>query len=113
LRSDVLLVPHHGSKTSSTPAFVAAVAPRIALVQAGYRNRFGHPAPEVVQRYAGLGIPLVGSVACGAWSASSDGAADCERQRSRRYWHHGLEVARSGSEKSIPEGTVPWPFMSR
>ena len=113
LRSDVLLVPHHGSKTSSTPAFLAAVAPRIALVQAGYRNRFGHPAPEVVQRYATLGIPLVGSVECGAWSASSDGAAACERQRSRRYWHHGLEVARSGSEKSIPEGTVPWPSMSR
>jgi competence protein ComEC len=51
LASEVLLVPHHGSRTSSTPAFVDAVAPRVALVQAGYRNRFGHPVPEVLQRY--------------------------------------------------------------
>ena len=48
LRADVLLVPHHGSRTSSTPAFIEAVAPRVAVVQAGYRSRFGHPAPDVV-----------------------------------------------------------------
>ena len=52
LRADVLLAPHHGSKTSSSAAFLDAVQPRIAFVQAGYRNRFGHPATEVTARYA-------------------------------------------------------------
>jgi competence protein ComEC len=114
LRSDVLLVPHHGSKTSSSAAFLDAVAPRLALVQAGYRNRFGHPAPVVVARYADHGIALVSTVACGAWqSASDEGLARCERQRSRRYWHHGLELAPAGSLENTAEGTVPWPFMSR
>jgi hypothetical protein len=48
---DVLVVPHHGSRTSSTPPFVAAVAPGVAVFTPGYRNRFGHPRPEVVARY--------------------------------------------------------------
>jgi competence protein ComEC len=50
LRADWLLVPHHGSATSSTQVFLEAVQPRVALVQAGYRNRFGHPRPDVLQR---------------------------------------------------------------
>jgi hypothetical protein len=54
--ADVLLVPHHGSRTSSSEALLAAVAPRVALVQAGYRSRFGHPAAEVVARYAARGM---------------------------------------------------------
>ena len=52
LRADVLLVPHHGSRTSSTAAFLDAVAPRIAVVSTGYRNRFRHPHEAVVARYA-------------------------------------------------------------
>jgi competence protein ComEC len=68
LRSSVLLVPHHGSKTSSTPAFIDAVAPRVAVVQAAYRSRFGHPAAEVVERYRQRGITLVRTDACGAWT---------------------------------------------
>jgi competence protein ComEC len=51
VRSDILLVPHHGSRTSSSEEFIAAVAPRWAVVPAGYRNRFGHPAREVLERY--------------------------------------------------------------
>ena len=50
LQADWLLVPHHGSATSSTQAFLEAVQPRIAVVQAGYRNRFGHPRADVLQR---------------------------------------------------------------
>ncbi|MBC7728420.1 MAG: DNA internalization-related competence protein ComEC/Rec2, partial [Microbacteriaceae bacterium] len=66
LRSSVLLVPHHGSKTSSTEALPEAVAPQIAVVQRGYRNRFGHPAPPVLARYQAQGIALVTSPDCGA-----------------------------------------------
>ena len=90
LQADVLLVPHHGSKTSSTPAFIDAVAPRWAWVQAGYRNRFGHPAPEVVARYRERGVTVVDSVHCGAmhWQSAQAQRMDCERDRSRRYWHH-------------------------
>jgi len=58
LRSDLMLVPHHGSKTSSTAAFLDAVGPRAGLVSLGYRNRFRHPHETVVARYAGRGIAL-------------------------------------------------------
>jgi competence protein ComEC len=88
LLSQVLLVPHHGSRTSSTPAFLDAVAPAVAVAQLGYRNRFGHPAPTVAQRYVALGVPLVRSDRCGAWRRAGDGSMSCERERRARYWHH-------------------------
>ena len=88
LASDVLLVPHHGSKTSSSEAFLAAVAPHVAVVQAGYRSRFGHPAAEVLRRYEARGIELVRSDRCGAWFHPSTDRAACQRERERRYWHH-------------------------
>ncbi|MFZ3323774.1 MAG: DNA internalization-related competence protein ComEC/Rec2 [Usitatibacter sp.] len=56
LRSSLMLVPHHGSKTSSTPAFIDAVAPGVAIASVGYRNRFHHPNEAVVARYAERGI---------------------------------------------------------
>jgi competence protein ComEC len=59
LQASVLLVPHHGSGTSSTPAFIEAVRPHYALYQFGYLNRYHHPKPEVWQRYLDFGvIPL-------------------------------------------------------
>lgn len=88
LRSQVLLVPHHGSRSSSTEAFIAAVAPATAVVQAGYRNRFGHPAPEVEARYLARGVQWRRSDACGAWTWAADGAMHCERHAAARYWHH-------------------------
>ena len=94
LRSDVLVVPHHGSRTSSSAAFLDAVHPRIAVVQAGYRNRFGHPAPDVVERYRERGIAVVATAACGAWQWRADGGDDgsCERDAARRYWHHRIDA---------------------
>ena len=90
LRADVLLVPHHGSRTSSTPAFLDAVQPRIALLQAGYRNRFGHPAPVVLQRLRERGVQVVDSPRCGAahWRSDAPGEVRCERLRAPRYWLH-------------------------
>jgi competence protein ComEC len=87
---DLLLVPHHGSKTSSTVPFLQALQPRLALVQAGYRNRYGHPAEPVLARYREQGIALVESSRCGAaiWRSDAPGQVQCEREQSRRYWHH-------------------------
>jgi competence protein ComEC len=59
LKAEVLLVPHHGSRTSSSEAFIQAVAPRWAVVPAGYRNRFGHPARDVLERYQGAGVRML------------------------------------------------------
>jgi len=55
----VLKVPHHGSRTSSTDAFLAAVRPRVAVVSAGRGNAFGHPHAEVVARYATHRVALL------------------------------------------------------
>ncbi|MFT3720247.1 DNA internalization-related competence protein ComEC/Rec2 [Pseudorhodoferax sp.] len=90
LQADWLLVAHHGSKTSSSAAWLGAVAPRIAMVQAGYRNRFGHPAPEVVRRLQAQGAAVVTSTQCGAarWRSDAPAAVDCERLRDVRYWQH-------------------------
>ena len=92
LAADVLLVPHHGSKTSSSAAFLDAVQPRTALVQAGYRSRFGHPAPEVVQRYRERGVQVIDSARCGAarWHSERPGQVLCERQENPRYWQHRM-----------------------
>jgi competence protein ComEC len=90
LRAEVLLVPHHGSRTSSSAAFIAAVSPRIAVVPVGHRNRFGHPAADVVQRYADAGVALRRTDREGALVARlSPRGVDIEgeRERRRRYWH--------------------------
>jgi competence protein ComEC len=91
LASTLLLMPHHGSRTSSSAAFLEAVQPTTALVQAGYRSRFGHPAPDVLARYADRGIEVVRSDQCGAW-LWQDQAASCTRDVRRRYWHWGAPV---------------------
>jgi competence protein ComEC len=94
LRSDVLIVPHHGSRTSSTAAFLDAVQPRAAVFQAGYRNRFGHPAPDVLERYRARGIEIHTSPDCGAWRWEARAAPEgvCQRDAVRRYWHHGASA---------------------
>ncbi|MCY7319394.1 MAG: DNA internalization-related competence protein ComEC/Rec2 [Ramlibacter sp.] len=93
LRSDLLLVPHHGSKTSSSALFLAAVQPRIAIVQSGYRNRFGHPAAPVMERYQLQGVAVEQSPRCGAawWRSAQPAAVQCQRSSAVRYWHHRLD----------------------
>jgi len=78
-----------GVAVPSAPS-LDAVRPRIAVFQAGYRNRFGHPAADVLDRYRERAIAIVASPACGAWQWRAEAAAEgtCERDASRRYWHH-------------------------
>ncbi len=104
LHSQVLVVPHHGSKTSSTAEFLDAVAPHTAIVQAGYRNRFGHPAPGVMTRYRERNIAALTSPDCGAWWW--DGSTSlCERERRRRYWH--APATASSAAPTVNEGMEP------
>ncbi|MEQ6305899.1 DNA internalization-related competence protein ComEC/Rec2 [Delftia acidovorans] len=93
-----LLVPHHGSRTSSSTALVQALAPRWAMVQAGYRSRYGHPVPEVVRRYEAHGAGVVQSARCGAahWRSSDPVHLVCERERARRYWDVHVTQGRGG-----------------
>jgi competence protein ComEC len=73
LAADFLKVPHHGSKTSSTEAFLGAVAPRIAVVSVGRENSFGQPAESVLDRYASDNVRLLRTDRDGAVTAIADG----------------------------------------
>ena len=90
LQADWLLVPHHGSATSSTANFLETVQPRIAVVQAGYRNRFGHPRQDVMQRYDDFGVLVVQTPRCGAstWRSDAPNLVQCERNQRQHYWQH-------------------------
>ncbi len=90
IKADLLLVPHHGSKTSSSEAFLDAVQPRQAWVQSGYRNRYGHPVHEVMQRYLDRGIVVHDSPHCGAmtWRSAQPSQIFCVRSEERHYWSH-------------------------
>jgi len=73
LRADVLKIPHHGSKTSSTEAFLDAVKPRLAIISVGERSRFGHPHAVVVERYQKRGVNLLQTGRDGMICVQSDG----------------------------------------
>ncbi|HKK07112.1 MAG TPA: DNA internalization-related competence protein ComEC/Rec2 [Gammaproteobacteria bacterium] len=94
LAADVLVAPHHGSKTSSSPAFVRAVHPSYVLFPVGYRNRYHFPNARVVERYRAIGARRLDSAAGGAigfrlGSGSAHGLAGpfVYRREHRRYWH--------------------------
>ena len=66
LPAQIVVVPHHGSKTSSTEPFLDSIEPLVAVFQVGYRNRFYHPNPGVFERYLGRHIELTRSDVDGA-----------------------------------------------
>ena len=86
--SDVILVPHHGSRSSSTADFIAAVAPSWAIVPVGYRSRFGHPNAEVLARYRTAGVQVLRTDLDGAIGIRMGAELDLETERHRRarYW---------------------------
>lgn len=91
-RSTVVVVPHHGSRTSSSPALVEETRPLLAIVSAGYGNRWGFPKADVVARWQAAGARVVVTATSGAVSQRlcRDGVSQPavpSRQQRRRYWH--------------------------
>lgn len=90
--SEVISVPHHGSKTSSTFLFLESVLPSLAVIPAGYRNRFGHPKKVVVNRYKTLGIETMSTIKAGAinikFPASDNGIITSSyRLDNKHFWN--------------------------
>jgi competence protein ComEC len=97
LASDVVVVPHHGSATSSSQAFVDAVGAKLALVSAGYANRWGFPKPAVTARWERGGARVAVTGDDGALTVSIDAAGPtltAERGRRIRYWQASAANAR-------------------
>lgn len=90
LRAHVLFAGHHGSKTSTGPVWLNTVRPQVVVIQAGHRNRFGHPSGDVIRRLDERGIAWYSTPQCGAVSGRSVAPMqiDCHRSTHRRYWHH-------------------------
>ena len=90
LKSDLLIVPHHGSRSSSTTAFLGAVDPELALIGVGHRNRFDLPRPDVLQRYADAGIEVLDTADAGAirlrLGPPGVTSVASSRETGRRYW---------------------------
>jgi competence protein ComEC len=100
LGADVLLVPHHGGRTSTGAPFLDAVRPALAVIPVGYRSRFGHPHPEVLGRLAAIGARVWRTDLDGAVSVRLGGggvAAEGERARQPRYW-------RSAGDRALEAG---------
>ncbi|HEY6940378.1 DNA internalization-related competence protein ComEC/Rec2 [Dokdonella sp.] len=105
-----VVVPHHGSRSSSSPRFLAALRPVIAVVSAGWRNRFHHPAADVVARYLAIGSELVNTADAGAVRLAFPADARPrivarERVRQWRYWREGVRDAGAGVRQDAPAST--------
>lgn len=92
LKSDVLVVPHHGSNTSSSRLFIEAVKPKFALISAGYQNRFGFPKAEIVTRLAKLNSQVLNTAELGAIHIEIDDHSGVTKPKSYRlleghYWN--------------------------
>lgn len=89
LRADVLLAPHHGSGTSSSAAFLHAVAPTVGIFQVGHRNRYRHPQKLVYARYGAMGIERIRTDERGAVTLAFGTGLDVTTYRAThaRYWY--------------------------
>jgi len=87
-----VLIPHHGSLTSSSPAFVNRLRPDLAIASTGYANRWGFPKERVTKRWEGAGAQVLDTASSGAVSfrlckRGGLGRLREERQQQRRFWH--------------------------
>lgn len=89
IKSDVLLVPHHGSRTSSSVHFIQAVNPSYAINSAGFANQFNHPHPIIKQRYSDLGIAFYDTQALGAITVefnSDEIFIETHKEKHQHFW---------------------------
>lgn len=94
VQAEVLVAPHHGGARTSSPALVAAVAPRAVIFPVGYRNRFAHPREAVVERYRAAGASIHRTDRDGAVTVQLAAAGlqiVHQREADRRYWHNAPE----------------------
>lgn len=96
ISADVLLMPHHGSNSSSSEVFLSAVEPTWAVAQTGYLNRYHHPTPQTVKRYQAQGAQVVNTANCGAaiWRSDVPQEISCAREIRARYWRHQVLAGR-------------------
>ena len=90
LKASILIVPHHGSKSSSTPDFIDVVHPEYAFFPVGYRNRYKFPNQDIISRYESRGIKLLDTAQHGAITVktgSPDMIITTYRQKAQRFWH--------------------------
>lgn len=93
LTSDIVIAAHHGSRSSSSPAFVAATRPAVVVYTSGWANRYGFPAPEVDRRWAASGAQRLDTATAGTISFELAGSGDalvarCHRVARARFWQH-------------------------
>jgi competence protein ComEC len=86
----IVKVPHHGSGGSSAPLWVEATAPCVAIVSAGHAKSFGHPAPEVVQRYLDAGALVLDTGHDGAITVETDGRQVLVRTETGRRFRYAV-----------------------
>ncbi len=88
----VAMIPHHGSRTSSSARFVQAARPALAIASTGFRNRWGFPKADIVDRWRGVGATVLdtglsGTVSVGICAATGIGSVRQYRRGHRRIWH--------------------------
>ena len=88
LQSDVLILGHHGSRSSSSSAFINRVAPRWAIASSGFANAYHHPHPDVINRLAAHGVTLLRTDTQGAWviTLAGDEASVAQLARGKYWW---------------------------
>jgi competence protein ComEC len=88
LKADILIAPHHGSKTSSTEAFLAAVKPAYVFIPMGYLNRYNFPHPDVLKRYQAINAKVLDSAHSGSITVDSGlFPPEAYRETHGKYWN--------------------------